>query len=473
MKKYMLLLLLLFSIITSILIGQTLPEKIIVGYWHNWEYSPNTLLLTEIPEAYDVINIAFATPTEPFGSTMQFCPDPGIYPNPDDFVTDIVYLQNLGKKVVVSIGGANDPVVLLNSTDVQNFVTSMSGIITTYGFDGLDIDLEGGSVSLDAGDNDFRYPTTPKIVNLIDAITQLTDLMSEIILTAAPETAYVQGGYCTYAGIWGAYLPIIHALRDRLTLIHVQHYNTGSMYGRDGNLYYPLTADFHVAMADMLLAGFQVDVWGGNIFFDPLEPMQVAIGLPASNSAAGSGYTEPDIVHTALDYIILGIPFSGQYQLSNPEGYFGFRGLMTWSINWDVDNNCEFSNAHRTYLDYLIGVSVFDNNYLEEIQNLITLKNNFPNPFSSTTTISFSLTTPIQSVLLTGQTENTRNAELIIYNIKGQKVKQFKIQNLKIKINEVVWDGKDDKGNELSSGIYFYKLNACDFQKVKKMILMK
>jgi len=77
-------LLFILLIMISTLIGQTLPDKAIVGYWHNWGYTPNSLLLTDIPDAYDVINIAFATPSEPFGSTMQFTPDSGIYPNPDD-----------------------------------------------------------------------------------------------------------------------------------------------------------------------------------------------------------------------------------------------------------------------------------------------------------------------------------------------------------------------------------------------------
>jgi chitinase len=341
----------LFIMCIMALSGQPIPDKVIVGYWHNWGYSPNSILLPDITDAFDVINIAFATPSEPFGSTMQFTPDPGIYPNVDNFMADIALLQEQGKKVIISIGGANDPVSLLSADDVDNFVSSMSSIIATYGFDGIDIDLEGGSVSLDAGDNDFRFPTTLRIVNMIDALTQLTDQIPSLLLTTAPETAYVQGGYGTYVGIWGAYLPIIHALRDRWDIVQVQHYNTGSMYGLDGNLYDPATADFHVAMAEMLLAGFYVDAWGENIFFEPLMPEQVAIGLPASPNAAGTGYTTPSVVQDALTYLITGDSFGGAYQLTNPMGYYAFRGLMTWSINWDIDNNFEFSSNHRTYLD--------------------------------------------------------------------------------------------------------------------------
>ncbi|MCF7920424.1 MAG: T9SS type A sorting domain-containing protein [Candidatus Cloacimonetes bacterium] len=357
MKKMIIICLILLA--ASLLIAQPLPEKVIVGYWHNWGYSPNSMLLQDVSEDFDIIDIAFATPTVPSGSTMTFTPDPGIYPNVDDFIADISYLQSFGKNVLISIGGANDPVSLLTEEDITSFVTSMSNIINTYGFNGVDIDLEGGSVSLDAGDNDFRFPTTARIVNLIEALTQLTDQMPDLLLTCAPETAYVQGGYTTYTGIWGAYLPIIHALRDRWDIVHVQHYNTGSMYGRDGNLHDPATADFHVAMADMLLAGFNVDVWGSNIFFDPLEPEQVAIGLPASPEAAGTGYTPGGIVQDALSYIILGYPFGGAYQLANTAGYEDFRGLMTWSINWDADNDFEFSSSHRLFLDSLSGLPLF------------------------------------------------------------------------------------------------------------------
>ena len=71
--------------------------------------------------------------------------------------------------------------------------------------------------------------------------------------------------------IWGAYLPVLHAFRDNWTYIHIQHYNTDSMYGRDGNLYSPATAYFYAAMTDMQLAGFPVDIWGENTYCDQLQ----------------------------------------------------------------------------------------------------------------------------------------------------------------------------------------------------------
>jgi chitinase len=327
-------------------------ERLLVGYWHNWTY-PNALRLTDTPEAFDTVNVAFATPTVPSGATMQFVPSPDIYPDPADFLADVQALQAAGKHVLISIGGAADPVAIENEADASAFAASMLTIINTYGFDGIDVDLEGQSLHLDAGDTDFMNPTSPRIVYFIDAMHELLDqLPSDFIVTAAPETAFVQGGYGAYAGVWGAYLPVLHALRDRWTFVHVQHYNTGSMYGRDGQIYSPATADFHVAMADMLLAGFPV-AFGAGGYFGPLAGEQVAIGLPASVQAAGSGYTPPNVVHDALSYLYLGADFGGSYVLSNPDGYPDFRGLMTWSVNWDVDNDQEFSTTHRLFLDQL------------------------------------------------------------------------------------------------------------------------
>ena len=94
---------------------------------------------------------------------------------------------------------------------------------------------------------------------------------------------------------------------------------------------------------------------------------------------------------------------------------------------------------------------------------LCKLYQNYPNPFNPSTTISFNISR-----------KDAKDAEIIIYNIKGQKIKQFKIQNLKFKINEVVWNGKDDNGKKVSSGIYFYRLKVNDkIIDTKRCLLLK
>jgi hypothetical protein len=103
----------------------------------------------------------------------------------------------------------------------------------------------------------------------------------------------------------------------------------------------------------------------------------------------------------------------------------------------------------------------------------VFLHQNYPNPFNPATTISFSLTAEDVGLRSTspGQAEN---AELIIYNIKGQKVKEFLIVSPSPGHTlSITWDGTDDNNKPVSSGIYFYKLRAGDFQKVRKMILLR
>ncbi|WP_165861147.1 fibronectin type III domain-containing protein [Paenibacillus paeoniae] len=323
--------------------------KIIVGYWHNFDNGSTNIKLRDISPDFDVVQVAFA---EPSGGAqtgnMVFTPYNATV---SEFQADVGFLQARGQKVLISIGGANGTIELNTAQAKQTFVTTMKNIINQYGFDGFDIDLEGSSLALGAGDTDFRNPTTPKITNLIAASKEIiASYGPNFLLTMAPETAYVQGGASTYGGPWGAYLPVIHALRNDIDYLHVQHYNSGTMLGLDGKAYAQGTPDFHVAMAEMLLVGFPVGGNANNVF-PPLRPDQIVIGLPSSPQAAGGGYTTPANVQKALDYLIKGQSFGGSYVLRNPAGYSELKGLMTWSINWDKYFNYQFSSSHRAYLN--------------------------------------------------------------------------------------------------------------------------
>jgi len=70
----------------------------------------------------------------------------------------------------------------------SNFVSSVTRIITEYGFDGIDIDFESPSLSIDPGDTDFKHPTTPSIANLISALRQLRDRFGpRFMISLVPE----------------------------------------------------------------------------------------------------------------------------------------------------------------------------------------------------------------------------------------------------------------------------------------------
>ncbi len=93
---------------------------------------------------------------------------------------------------------------------------------------------------------------------------------------------------------------------------------------------------------------------------------------------------------------------------------------------------------------------------------------NYPNPFTTQTSISFNLTT-----------EHTESTELIIYNIKGQKVRTLECFNsFEAKATEslshIVWNGEDDSGKPVNSGIYFYKLKSNGFESsVRKTVVLR
>jgi hypothetical protein len=91
------------------------------------------------------------------------------------------------------------------------------------------------------------------------------------------------------------------------------------------------------------------------------------------------------------------------------------------------------------------------------------LYQNHPNPFSTSTKISFNL-----------HPRDAENAEIKIYNIKGQLVKEFKIKNSKFKIDKVVWDGTNERGKQVPNGIYFYQLTLDGkVAETKKMIILR
>ena len=75
--------------------------------------------------------------------------------------------------MLLSIGGQNGQVQLTTTAARDTFVCSVGAIIDQWGLNGLDIDFEGHSLYLNAGDTDFRNPTTPVVVNLISALKSL------------------------------------------------------------------------------------------------------------------------------------------------------------------------------------------------------------------------------------------------------------------------------------------------------------
>ena len=422
---------LVFLILSSILYSQ---NPVLIGYWQNWNDSSAPYIpLNQIDSRYSVVCVSFAEPTSPSNMNMNFTPD-GV--SQSTFISQIQTLQSQGKKVLLSIGGANTSVSLNNTTNRDLFVNSMSSLLTTYGFDGIDIDIEHGNSILAAGT--IANPTSVDVINLIAAINQIkTNYYStfnrHMMLTFAPETAYVQGGMSAFGGIWGGYLPIINALRNDLSYVHVQLYNSGSMYGIDGNIYNQGTSDFIVAMTEALLQGFTTA--GG--FFQALPANKVAIGLPACTSAAGGGFVNTTGVENAIKYLRGLGPQPGTYTLTNTSGYPNLGGMMTWSINWDKVATCNASSSEyaQNFVEIFGGSLALATTIAENHDVEL-----FPNPCQDRFRIA----------------NFDGNANYFIFNTLGQTVQKGVY-------------GQDEfiSTDQLNSGIYFLKIKNKSLKIIK------
>jgi len=126
----------------------------------------------------------------------------------------------------------------------------------------------------------------------------------------------------------------------------------------------------------------------------------------------------------------------------------------------EVPNWSGFSNVAMAYTS--VGVDEVTDRL--GIPKSFALSQNYPNPFNPTTLIRYTI--PAVS-------DQPSKVSLKVYNILGQEVRTLINKKQAPGYYRVIWDGKDEDGAPVSSGIYFYRLVARDFVGVKKMILLK
>ncbi|MFD8421857.1 chitinase [Streptomyces sp. NPDC059466] len=288
--------------------GTGLPKHAVTGYWQNFNNGATVQKISAVQSQYDIIAVAFADATGTPGAVSFSLDSAGLggY-TVDQFKADIKAKQAAGKKVVISIGGQNGTVSINDSTSAANFANSVYSLMQTYGFDGVDIDLENG---LNA-----TYMT--------QALRSLAAKAGpSLIITMAPQTIDMQSTSNTY-------FQTALNIKDILTVVNMQYYNSGSMLGCDGKVYSQGSVDFLTALACIQLQG-------------GLAPSQVGLGLPASTSGAGSGYVSPTVVNNALDCLTK-LTNCGSFKPS--KAYPDLRGAMTWSTNWDASAGNAWSNS--------------------------------------------------------------------------------------------------------------------------------
>jgi chitinase len=291
--------------------------------------------LDEISPQWDMVLIAFAPPAAD-GAVQFHLPDGT---TEQQLKAKIAALKQRGNKVLISLGGGGAYYRLDQASQIPNFVSSVETIVSTYGFDGVDIDFEAPSLSLEPGDTDFRHPKTPSVVNLIAGLRAVhAHFGKNFMISLVPEGTQIPGGYPSYGGQFGSYVPLTYALRDILSFVDVQDYNTPPLEGLDGEIYQVGSVDYDAAMTELLLRGFDV---GRN-------PAEHFPGMPADKVAVGflAGYTNAQHMQQAMRYLITGrAPAGSTYRLRQPGGYPRLIGSMLWTIDADRADNYAISNT--------------------------------------------------------------------------------------------------------------------------------
>ncbi|MEV4375841.1 cellulose binding domain-containing protein [Streptosporangium sp. NPDC049644] len=294
-----------------------LPKHFLTGYWHNFDNAAVELRLSAVPNEYDLVAVSFGEATATPGEVV-FGVDPGLSASlggytDAQFKTDVQTLHSRGKKVILSVGGEAGRVQVASAAAATKFADTVHALMQNYGFDGVDIDLENGLNATYMG----------------QALRALrAKAGANLIITMAPQTIDMQS-------TGAEYFKLALNIKDILTVVHTQYYNSGSMLGCDQMAAYSQgTVNFMTALACIQLE-------------NGLRPDQVALGLPAGPGAAGGGIVAPALVNQALTCLATRTGCGG---FVPPRAYPGIRGAMTWSINWDASNGWNFSRTVKPHL---------------------------------------------------------------------------------------------------------------------------
>jgi chitinase len=441
--------------LTLVLFSQSIfaqiPKPALVGYWQNWS---TDLPLTSIENNYNIIQLAFATTVGSSLSNMEFAL-PSNYTK-TTFLADIDILHSEGKVVILSIGGANDPVRLDDTNAKNQFVTTINKILSdiNYKIDGIDLDLESTSMNFGSAWTMTSMSTAQS--NLVAAVNEImvnykTLTNKKLLLTMAPETIYLMGALSNYQinnlnG--GAMLPIIQALSTELDLLHCQYYNAGGASGGtfaiDGTVYYDNSdPDYITSMTESIIKGFTL--LNGKGVYSGIPASKIAIGLPSDKCAsAGTGYNTPTDVCLAAKYLQgkISKPTGWSYNVTKP--YADIAGLMCWSVNND-QHNCD-------------GAYGFAKNFTCAFPSITTGKEYITPEFSSKMSVY----------------PNPTNGEIHV-NVSGfNSDYHLEISNMN---GQVIWktelvEGRNDLTEfKAKTGIYFAKMKVGSEYLVQKLVV--
>jgi hypothetical protein len=129
----------------------------------------------------------------------------------------------------------------------------------------------------------------------------------------------------------------------------------------------------------------------------------------------------------------------------------GSKGIHNWIFTRNLLN--------RTYLS-VTGMALFEEDDISAIPVQYVLEQNYPNPFNPSTTINFTL-------------PKAEEIKLVVYDLLGKAIRTLADGQVTAGTHSVVWDGQDQHGNKVSTGLYIYRLESKSVTLARKMLLVK
>ena len=199
------------------------------------------------------------------------------------------------------------------------------------------------------------------------------------------------------------------------------------------------------------LRGFQFDLKYDPHFISLSSPF---LSKQQENTIISTN-TLSDGVHRFIIADMVGdfIKGEGIHFVSIPFEFYGSK----FDVSGISAENVNLVSSNGSFVDHVVRVNSIDIGLTPDDYSLLQ---NFPNPFNPTTEIVFSL--PTDSFV-----------ELSVFNMAGQKVRSLSSNNFKAGYHSIVWNGMDDSGLSVASGMYFYTIHVGSYKNTKKMLFLK
>jgi hypothetical protein len=226
--------------------------------------------------------------------------------------------------------------------------------------------------------------------------------------------------------------------------------------------YFPQKRDTLTVVADQKITGINFE----------LQPCPVPTNLAASDGLAGgveltwSAVTHPNL---AGYYIYRSHWENGEFIRVNlnpvTETHYTDATLPDTGVYWYYviaiySNNQWLAESFGSVKDHGYTTSVSISEGESQIPTEFFLSQNYPNPFNPTTLISFGLPTD-------------SDVKVEVFNLLGQRVRTLLHSQEKAGYKTIIWDGNDESGKGVASGVYFYKVEAGKYNETKKMTLLR